>query len=535
MFWDELPLDEPYLFTVTAGDSRIEGQIIRSSTWRPELGEPLLEGEAFRIVLLTRPEPVFRPMLADPRIAVCSPREDLEVVPEPGRPRKALRESRTQYAARRAGPLEAYAQGHIASSLRARLKPERIFAPTASLQQALRRLAGALVAQAAPRRAGGEPETPPSSAHPHLRLIKGKEPEKEEEILEEVTRKALEDLGPRVTRVEETLGFLLEGAAKDAVERLQQLLVAGGARSFLEAARTVYLQPEKLSPDLDLLSKLEQLIPVAGELERFEAYLEDATLSPDQEELNIDKIALLQELSLSALLENPQSWPTVQWAFEWFRARYAESYLRHHEAFHRGQQASAAHVQEALAYGDALVRLNSLQELGPPVVEEVLARLPELRGAISPCTYRLASRTVKAQPRCPACHITLDQEESQTSEAEALPHTLRQALQEQCRRLSSNMATQLLARSMEPQVERLLKIAQASDLSAFALALDDKLMEFLRRFLRESQIRVSPNQVLEHLGTEFPEIAEWQVQEVVESFRRMLEQRLAEAKSRLGT
>jgi hypothetical protein len=286
------------------------------------------------------------------------------------------------------------------------------------------------------------------------------------------------------TKAELTTG--LEGKMQDALEGLRALTSAQDAASFLKSAQSLYPRPHLLQESLRMVESLEQALPMAHELSSALTYLQGAEVDQREPELLADKTALQQEMRLSSLLENPQSWPTAQWAFDWFKARYAEAYLKHHDTVHQQGRLAASALREAAPYARALENLNTVGELGPPIAEGLLEKFQRLQQVPGPCPQTLSLSDVKAQPRCPLCHLSLTEGSLAPSDGESLAQQLRQALRDRCRRLTSVMAGKFVAQR-QPRVERLLKIAQASDLSAFALALDDQVTAFLRGFLQGTQ------------------------------------------------
>jgi hypothetical protein len=83
----------------------------------------------------------------------------------------------------------------------------------------------------------------------------------------------------------------------------------------------------------------------------------------------------------------------------------------------------------------------------------------------------------------------------------------------------------------EGRLEKLVKIAQASDLTTLVSQCDEAMIKFLRRFLEEG-LRVDVIPVLDSVRRKFPDIGEKDIEHAVREFRRALAAELAKAKNR---
>lgn len=107
-YLSELPLDTPVSWQVSHGDRECRGEVLLTSSWKPEL-EKLAWGKDFGLIFLTRAGEV--PPLPDPRLVV--------VIPAPTR--KQVREKSPREEAR------LYALGKIIAQAPFAVTPEQVF------------------------------------------------------------------------------------------------------------------------------------------------------------------------------------------------------------------------------------------------------------------------------------------------------------------------------------------------------------------------------------------------------------------------
>ena len=286
--------------------------------------------------------------------------------------------------------------------------------------------------------------------------------------------KAMDDLA-------KGLGSPLDPAVAEALERLSALASANDSAAFYAAAQHHYVSPEEMAADVDLWHRLRDLAQLAPEVLELKSYLEGMASSEEGDDLALDRMSLLGQLSLSALAGTPRLWASIRALFDWLKARYGAAYRAHHHEYH-GQLASLRRrLQEGAAQVRALELLNGIVELGAPLGEELPRRHQELLARSRPCV-EVSQASLEAEPRCPLCGLSLG-DEPPTQEAERLLEELHDALGEQQRRLGSEAVRQILAQSGESRVDRFVKVVQASDLTSLANVLNDDLVAFLRQLL----------------------------------------------------
>jgi len=153
----------------------------------------------------------------------------------------------------------------------------------------------------------------------------------------------------------------------------------------------------------------------------------------------------------------------------------------------------------ARAQVEALRKLNSLTELGPPVGEAATAAYEQLLEEAAGCPLAEdATGELDSSAVCPACGLLLDQQPPRELVADALDRIAR-AIQRQMALLSGVAVRQVLERSGDARVERFLKVVQAAQLASLVEILDDELVGYLRRFLVEARIGAVLEPVLTRL------------------------------------
>jgi hypothetical protein len=175
----------------------------------------------------------------------------------------------------------------------------------------------------------------------------------------------------------------------------------------------------------------------------------------------------------------------------------------------------ASHVQ-------ALRRLNTLRELGPPLGEEALAEYEQLPQRIGAC---LLSASLEREPgqaaRCSTCGISLN-DEPPWEDVQRVKRRLERAINQQLQRLSSKAVSQILAASGEARMEQFLQLVQASQARSLADVLDDELLGFLRRLLVEARVKSLLSPVFAKLQEPIPDLSEEVVEDIAEKVARVI-------------
>ena len=427
----------------------------------------LEEGEDFRIV-----------MLAEPPDGPISPAEGVAVaVPAHLLPSTALlREAAAPYRPARqpdisfpAEDLELLRKGSLYSRASLRVTPEEVFTGDKPLLTLLARdlllstgaadyLNAIAVALSAPRAAN--PAT-------------------------------LERLG-QLRRLMETVSGSAQAGQPEldaAASRLSQLCSGGDAETMLLCAERLYPNRQTLSEEIYILRAFDRSPERAGELLAVRRFLARAAVPPEEADLALDRSLLVEQLTFAALATEPNRLAPATAALARFRRRYISLYRERHTSYWAEMARLHARLVVERPHADALRRINTLAELGPPAGVGALAAFDALLEETSGCPLIAGIEEVAAdEGSCPECSLLLDQSPPSRHIEEILDR-IERGCDRQMARLSSSAIQQVLRHSGDPRVDQFLKMVQASQMSRLRDIMDDDLVGYLRRFLVEARIQ----------------------------------------------
>ncbi len=513
-------------FTLTVPDERSRpqrGEVLIAERWQPELAEKAPEeSNRFRIVVLRQPAPGSA-RVSSPNVAIVTPSRPLE------RP-TAVSEPPLMYAVRRPGAAQpafpslsaadmaSYAEGRILAARPPGVSISRIFPARAGAPH-LELLARALL------RPTDEHDEPSEGgrfllalasalAAPAISTAEAWDQERAlgglRGLLQQADAKPAEmtDAGP------------LAGVLAD----LRTVAAVQIAEEALHEAQRLFGEPMAFADAVFALRCLARDPGTALELAEMRAYLEAMAVPDSTSDLAMDRRVTLEQLSYAALFMEPHSFEAMRATFEYLRKRFAATYREHHRRYWEGCDVIARILEERESTARALIRLNSISELGKPVGLNGLARYQEMRTALAGCPLDEAlPESLKKTPACPMCSTTLADEPPEPAARDVL-RRLERALREQQNRLSSIAIRNILAWQKGEKIEQFLQVVQASDLGGLAEVLDDELVAFLREMLGAP---TPASSVLERLARSHPEVSATSLEETVEEFRRLLAEELA--------
>ena len=491
------------------------GHAILSQDWHPQLGQ--LTEDDFRIVILSeRPSGSLGAIAAG--VAVCVPGEAIH-----GRLR--LRETATAYKVRErqapdseetlslsASAMTALASGQLLANPPLEITPADIFSPHETAPR-LGLLAQALLAQRAAQlylHSLAVALAAPADAAPDAGLA---------ELLPALGQ-ALAQAREKAPRLQDILADMPRIAS--ALECLASLGEAATTGTCAEIACRLYSSPSDLAEDVYLCRALAENPNEARKAARMRRFLAEAAVPESEPELAIDRTLVLEGLSFATLVAEPHCWAAVRAAFERFRHRYQSAYLKHHHRYWEASLTFHAQLMDLASHAQALRRLNTLRELGPPLGEEALAEYEQLPQRIGAC---LLSASLEREPgqaaRCSTCGISLN-DEPPWEEVQRVRRRLERALNQQLQRLSSKAVSQILAASGEARMEQFLQLVQASQARSLADVLDDELLGFLRRLLVETRVKSLLAPVFAKLQEPIPDLSEEVVEDIAEKVARVI-------------
>ncbi len=513
-------------FTLTVPDERgrpQRGEVLLAERWQPDLAERApAEGNRFRIVVLSQPAPSSA-RVSSPAVAVLAPSCPIE------RP-TAVSEPPLMYATRRRGAaadqafpslsaadMASYAEGRNLAARATGVSIGRLFPPKEASPR-LELLARALLRPADERdEASGEGRF-------LLALASALAAPATSEAWDE--EKALAGLRKLLQQVEAKPAEMTdEGPLAGLVADLKTVATAESAGEAFDEAKRAFGEPAAFAEAVFALRCLARDPATALELAKMRAYLEAMAVPDSTSDLAMDRRVTLEQLSYAALFMEPHSFEGMRATFEYLRKRFAAIYRERHRRYWEGCGRIARELEEGESTARALIRLNSISELGKPVGLNGLARYQEMRRALAGCPLDEAlPESLKKAPACPMCSTTLADEPPEPAARDVL-RRLERALREQQNRLSSIAIRGILARQKDEKIEQFLQVVQASDLGGLAEVLDDDLVAFLRDLLGGSAQPTST--VLERLVKSHPEVSASSLEAAVEEFRRLLAEELA--------
>jgi len=470
----DLPLD----LTDHAGRKR-QGRAVLLPRWPAgPAGERVAKGEDFRIVLLS--EPPGGPVSPAEGVAVSAPARRLASAAN------AVREAAVTYTAGAQSGLalspqdaELLRQGRLFAAAPLQVTPEEVFVEGKAHLDLLAR--DLLLSMAV-----AEYLSPIAIA---LRAPNAPKPASLERLkdLKELTRAVgggSADEAPQ---------------ASDALARLSRLASCADREQSLACAEQIYLDKRALMEDIYMLRAFRQSPQQANDLLSMQRFLQQAVVPTEEADLALDRSLAVEQLSFAILATEPQRFPPAKAMLYSFRRKYISEYREHHTRYWAQMARLHARLREEQTLVEALHRLNTLAELGPPAGVGALAAYEQLVAETAGCPLiGGVEEMMEAEVVCPACRLSMDQT-APVQRVEEIMQRIRRACDRQRARLSSSAVQQVLRRSNDARVEQFLRMVQASQLSSLPDILDDELTGYLRRFLVESRIQEALEPILDQL------------------------------------
>jgi hypothetical protein len=292
--------------------------------------------------------------------------------------------------------------------------------------------------------------------------------------------------------------------ASDALRRLFTIASCTDREQFTTCVQEVYSDKRALMEDIYMLRAFVQSPQEANELIAMQRFLQKAVVPAEEADLALDQSLAMEQLTFVTLAVEPQRFAPASAMLDSFRRKYISAYREHHTQ-HWAQMARLhTQLREEQPLVEALHRLNTLTELGPPAGMDALSDYEELVAETAGCPLIGGVEEMpETEAACPACGLTMDQT-APVQRVEEIMQRIRRACEQQRARLSSSAIQQVLRRSNDPRVEQFLKMVQASQLSSLPDILDDELTGYLRRFLVETRIQGALEPILDQLQEGVP-------------------------------
>ncbi len=387
---DSEPLPSASLSLTDYSGRKRQGRALLLSEWPSNPGsERLAEGEDFRIVVLSEPPE-----------GTISPEEGVVVVAPVRRLASATvtaREPTATYSAAKqpdltlsAKNIELLRQGSLLAATPLRLTAKDVFAGgkarlallacdlllSTAVAEYLSPIAMALSA--------------PDAAKP-------------------VTQDRLEELKQLVSAVNDSGIGDGNSEVKKALEHLSELASAASTEQFLASAERIYPNKRTLMEEIYMLRALQQRPQEARELLSMQRFLQRAVLPADETELSMDRTVVLEQMTFATLAVEPQRYPSAKALADSFRRKYVSSYREHHTRYWAEMARLHARLREEQPHTDALRRMNTLTELGPPAGVGALAACEELVAVTAGCPLiGGVEEMLETEAVCPDCGLSLD-------------------------------------------------------------------------------------------------------------------------------
>jgi hypothetical protein len=279
------------------------------------------------------------------------------------------------------------------------------------------------------------------------------------------------------------------------------------------------------------LALLADLDGIGPEISRVRSYLEDARPQESEEELYLDRLSLLEQLSEERIFRSPAIWSSIQALFDLFKSRYVGVYVRHHRQHRTEVVGLRQELGKALPKVSALRLLNGIDDLGVPEGESALVVAEGLVGHLTACGLQeIDLGHLQTEPLCPTCRVPLDI----PAPAPLVRRTLLSldgALATQMTRLSQRAVSMVLMRPDEPRLEQFLRVVQAADPAGLAQVMDEELADFLKRLLGQVVIEVSAKELHLKLLKQFPDLDAEQTTAFGEAMADLLDEGAKEGKT----
>ncbi len=283
-------------------------------------------------------------------------------------------------------------------------------------------------------------------------------------------------------------GTALSPDAVRQLEQMQRVAAAASTSGFQDAVSQVFGGLTGLSAVVQVWGQWRTSLHSIPGLVAAVGFLNQAVVPASMSDLSTEREALAAQLYDQALQMAPQRWAELAEASGGFRRRFADAYVRHHEDYHARMSLLGHRLLSMQLRAPALEMLNTVEELGPAVADNLPPLVEEMYNSVGACNFALRSADVTDIAACPRCGITLESEPPEL-EAEQVDGHVRDALQTQNQRLSRAVIHRLLERTDGERLDRFVQAVQASDLNGLALVMDAELIAFVRALLREGSTR----------------------------------------------
>lgn len=247
--------------------------------------------------------------------------------------------------------------------------------------------------------------------------------------------------------------------------------------------------------------------------------------------LETDRLILLQQMTLNTLLQ-PDVWPELRASIGKFKERYATQYRK----FHRDYMADITKLREIHArLGHVLLALDRLQgvrEIGGGSAVKLRGRWQALAAELLLCSLPPDSVCVDAHPYCDNCKTPFNTSTPRTNLESLRDQVLEEvdAAISQLHGVAVQRVIQDVARH-DAEAARLAQAVSAGNNHVIDLIVEnDAIIDLVGQLF--AQAKMSTVKVVSLLHSRYPTVSKENIDEVVDYFRTVLVQALADAGER---
>lgn len=190
----------------------------------------------------------------------------------------------------------------------------------------------------------------------------------------------------------------------------------------------------------------------------------------------------MARLDTAGLINNPALWQSIDEGIARLRNSFSSAYRSFHSAYHQEALELRHQLETLTPQVNALARFNEIPELGQPVGTDVQQMFKDVSEGYRLCAVAEDELDLGDVPYCRSCTLPMNVVIPHRS-VEELSGEVSRVMREYNRRLSSHSAMRILDRPTREQLDKFIELVQVADPSALANVLDDRVVEFLRRFL----------------------------------------------------
>ncbi len=283
-------------------------------------------------------------------------------------------------------------------------------------------------------------------------------------------------------RVAEVAGQVLSSQDEDA-QAAESVLAVETWDKFFARARNSFGRVDLLARQLTRMQSRRRLTAQALEIEHAVRYLHGAETGLEEGALRMGARILATRIDLEALTENPGLWPSIAADFYSWRDDYRREYLARHTARRVEDTGLSNEIAVAGNRVQALRWYSQITELGLPAPEALLRRWPVIAALVSPCSRGPGQVRLSSTPFCDECAMRPGVPDDR-SDLRRIMSEIEAAIAEFNLRLSRVAINDLLTGQRIAEVERLLNINSIADLNGLSGVLDERIVRFLREYLR---------------------------------------------------